>query len=40
MSGALQTLGAHVPQPEVAADETNPKGSGEPRWVVDFHEQL
>ena len=28
MSGALQTLGMHVPQPEVAADETNPKGFG------------
>ena len=40
MSGALQTLGAHVPQPEVSADDTNSKGSGESRWVVDFHEQL
>ena len=26
MAGALQTLGMHVPQPEVVADETNPKG--------------
>ncbi len=40
MSGTLQALGAHVPQPEVSADDTNPKGFGEPRWVVDFHEQL
>jgi hypothetical protein len=40
MSGTLQTLGVHVPQPEVQADETNPKGFGEPRWVVDFHERL
>ena len=24
MSGTLQTLGMHVPQPEVSADETNP----------------
>lgn len=40
MSGALQTLGMHVPQPEVAADETNPKGFGEPQWVVDFHDEL
>lgn len=40
MSGALQTLGMHVPQPEVVADETNPKGFGEPRWVVDFHDEL
>lgn len=40
MSGALQTLGMHVPQPEVAADDTNPKGFGEPQWVVDFHDEL
>lgn len=29
--------GFHVPQPEVKADSTNPKGFGEPQWVVDFH---
>ncbi|HEU5036725.1 MAG TPA: sulfotransferase family protein [Nocardioides sp.] len=40
MSGALRTLGMHVPQPEVVADETNPKGFGEPQWVVDFHDEL
>lgn len=40
MSGALRTLGMHVPQPEVVADETNPKGFGEPQWVVDLHDEL
>jgi hypothetical protein len=40
MAGALQTLGMHVPQPEVRADDTNPKGFGEPQWVVDFHDEL
>ncbi|WP_148615311.1 sulfotransferase family protein [Nocardioides rubriscoriae] len=40
MVGALSTLGLHVPQPEVAADDTNPKGFGEPQWVVDFHAEL
>jgi hypothetical protein len=40
MSGALQALGMHVPQPEVVADETNPKGFGEPQWVVDLHAEL
>lgn len=40
MAGVLQTLGMHVPQPEVAADETNPKGFGEPQWVVDLHTEL
>ncbi|MDQ1599823.1 MAG: hypothetical protein QOD68_1297 [Actinomycetota bacterium] len=33
----LTTAGFHVPQPEVVADPTNPKGFGESRWVVDFH---
>ena len=40
MSGTLQTLGMHVPQPEVVADSTNPKGFGEPQWVVDLHHEL
>lgn len=40
MAGALKTLGLHVPQPEVVADATNPKGFGEPRWVVDLHTEL
>ncbi len=40
MSGALRTLGMHVPQPEVAADEANPKGFGEAQWVVDLHDEL
>ncbi|MGH3040285.1 MAG: hypothetical protein ACRDNG_00830, partial [Gaiellaceae bacterium] len=28
------------PQPEVKADDTNPRGFSEPRWVVDFHTRL
>ena len=39
-AGLMQLMGLHVPQPEVAADETNPKGFGEPRWVVDHHDRL
>ena len=39
-AGILGQLGFHIPQPEVTADETNPKGFGEPRWVVDFHRRL
>lgn len=39
-SGLLKALGGHVPQPEVAADETNPRGFGEPQWVVDLHNDL
>jgi hypothetical protein len=40
LAGVLGQLGFHIPQPEVIADETNPKGFGEPRWVVDFHTRL
>lgn len=37
MSGILKRLGYHVPQPEVPADPSNPKGFAESKWVVDFH---
>jgi hypothetical protein len=36
----MQRLGFHVPQPEVAADPTNPRGFAESKWVVDFHIEL
>jgi len=39
-AGSLTRLGLHVPQPEVEADETNPRGFYESRWVVDFHKEL
>ena len=40
LAGMLGQLGFHIPQPEVQADDTNPRGFGEPRWVVDFHTRL
>ncbi len=40
LAGILGQLGFHIPQPEVQADDTNPRGFGEPRWVVDFHRGL
>jgi hypothetical protein len=39
-TGALAALGYAVPQPEVTADETNPRGFGEPQWLVDFQTPL
>jgi hypothetical protein len=39
-TGLLQRLGFHVPQPEVPRDDTNPRGFGESKWVVDFHARL
>ena len=40
MTGILAKLGMSVPQPEISADATNPRGFSEPRWVVDFHVRL
>ncbi len=40
LSGILGQLGFAIPQPEVQADDTNPRGFGEPRWVVDFHSRV
>jgi hypothetical protein len=40
MAGILGQAGFHIPQPEVKANATNPRGFGEPRWVVDFHRRL
>lgn len=40
LAGILAQLGFRVPQPEVEANKTNPRGFSEPRWVVDFHKPL
>ncbi len=40
MAGILRELGFYVPQPEVTADPTNPKGFAEPQWAVDYHARL
>ena len=40
VTGILGQLGFHIPQPEIKADETNPRGFGEPEWVVEFHTRL
>ena len=40
VSGILKRLGFHVPQPEVPADATNPRGFAESQWVVDLHTSL
>jgi hypothetical protein len=40
LTGILAQLGFHVPQPEVEADDTNPRGFSEPRWAVDFHTRM
>lgn len=40
VAGTLKRLGLHVPQPEVPADEKNPRGYYEPLWVTEFHKRV
>lgn len=40
IAGILRELGLRIPEPEVAPDETNPRGFAEPQWLVDFHNEL
>jgi hypothetical protein len=35
--GILRELGWHVPQPELAPNDMNPRGFGEPEWAVRFN---
>jgi hypothetical protein len=39
-TGLAGRLGVHIPKPEVSANRSNPRGFGEPRWLVDFHNDL
>ncbi len=39
-TGMTGVLGWHIPKPEVIANRSNPRGFGEPRWAVDFHNDL
>ena len=40
IAGTLKLLGVSIPQPEIKADATNPRGFFEPRWVVNFHKKV
>lgn len=40
LAGLVKIMGLHVPEPEVTADPTNPKGFAEPAWAVEFHEEF
>jgi hypothetical protein len=39
-TGLTGRLGVHIPKPEVSANKSNPRGFGEPRWLVDYHNDL
>ncbi len=40
VAGTLKRLGLHIPQPEVEADDANPRGYYEPLWVTEFHKDV
>lgn len=40
MAGVLTKLGLEVPGRMIAANETNPRGFFEPRWVVNLHKSV
>lgn len=39
-AGTLKKLGLHIPQPEIPANDANPRGYFEPRWAVNFHKRV
>ncbi len=39
-TGLTGRLGVHIPKPEVSANRSNPRGFSEPRWLVDYHNEL
>ena len=39
-TGLTGRLGVYIPKPEVSANRSNPRGFGEPRWLVDYHNEL
>jgi hypothetical protein len=39
-AGLTGRLGFLIPKPEVSANRSNPRGFGEPRWLVDYHNDL
>jgi hypothetical protein len=39
-TGLTGRLGVHIPKPEVSANRSNPRGFSEPRWLVDYHNDL
>ena len=39
-AGLTARLGVHIPKPEVSANRSNPRGFNEPRWLVDYHNDL
>ncbi|MBA2772565.1 MAG: sulfotransferase family protein [Nocardioidaceae bacterium] len=40
MSGGLNYLGLHSPQPSLGANASNPRGFFEPKWAIDFHRRI
>ncbi len=40
VTGSLKMLGCYIPQPEIPANEANPRGYFEPTWTVEFQKRV
>ncbi len=40
MTGSLKMLGSYIPQPEIPANDANPRGYFEPEWTVEFQKRV
>ncbi len=40
VTGSLKMLGSYIPQPEIPANEANPRGYFEPKWTVEFQKRV
>ncbi len=40
VAGSLKMLGSYIPQPEIPANDANPRGYFEPAWTVDFQKRV
>lgn len=40
VTGSLKMLGSYIPQPEIPANEANPRGYFEPKWTVEYQKKV
>jgi hypothetical protein len=40
VTGSLKMLGSYIPQPEIPANDANPRGYFEPTWTVEFQKRV
>lgn len=40
VTGSLKMLGSYIPQPEIPANDANPRGYFEPKWTVEYQKRV